>query len=77
MLFNVIIFKCIKCISGDKKCGHGPGYANPLDAMKNGPREKLLYVMCPNVSKDKPDSLATVDADPKSPTYGKVFSVSY
>ena len=61
---------------GEKECCHGPGYASPLDAMKNGPREKLLYVMCPSVSKDKPDSLATVDVDPESPSYGKVKSNS-
>ena len=66
----------IKCLLGAKKCYHGPGYATPLDAMKNGPREKLLYIQCPSLSKDKPDFLATVDVDPKSPCYGKVFSVS-
>lgn len=51
----------------------GPGYATPLDAMK-GPREELLYVVCvqPNPSATKTDFLATVDVDPKSPTYSKI-----
>jgi len=59
--------------AGDEKCCHGPGYASPLDAMKNGPREKLLYIQCPSLSKEKPDFVATVDVDPKSPSYGKII----
>lgn len=52
----------------------GPGYASPLDAMKNGPREEILYVICvqPNEGNGKTDLLATVDVDPKSPTYCQV-----
>jgi selenium-binding protein 1 len=56
-------------------CRHGPGYATPMDAMKNGPREKLIYVNCirRNVNPDKPDYLATVDVDPQSDTYSQVI----
>ena len=52
----------------------GPGYANPLDAMK-GPREKLIYVpaIYTNTSVKKPDYLATVDIDPESPTFCKIL----
>lgn len=55
-------------------CHSGPGYATPLEAM-NGPREKLLYLPCiyANTGTEKPDYLATVDADPASPTYSKVI----
>lgn len=43
--------------------------------MKNGPREELLYVVCvqPNQSPTKTDFLATVDVDPKSPTYCQII----
>lgn len=51
---------------------HGPGYASPLDAFKNGPREELLYVICVQPDQAKQDYLATVDVDPKSPTYSQV-----
>ncbi|KAG5861493.1 hypothetical protein JTB14_025972 [Gonioctena quinquepunctata] len=53
----------------------GPGYATPLDAMKNGPREELLYVVCiqPNTGNGKSDLLATVDVDPESPTYCQIL----
>nr|XP_022915697.1 selenium-binding protein 1 [Onthophagus taurus] len=53
----------------------GPGYATPLDAMKNGPREELLYVICvqPDLTSSKTDLLATVDINPKSPTYCKII----
>ncbi|XP_073465260.1 methanethiol oxidase-like isoform X2 [Aquarana catesbeiana] len=57
------------------KCGScGPGYKSPLDAMK-GPREELIYVACiyHNTGNNKPDYLATVDVDPKSPYYSKVI----
>ena len=39
-----------------------------------GPREKLLYLPCirTNTGVEKPDYLATVDADPNSSTYSKV-----
>ncbi|CAG0921969.1 unnamed protein product, partial [Notodromas monacha] len=49
------------------------GFPTPLDAMKNGPREKLVYVPCIQPSNDKPDYLATIDVDPKSDTYSKVI----
>ena len=60
----------------NKGCGCGPGYATPIDAMKNGPREKLLYIPClyTNTGVNKPDYLATIDCDPSSPTCGKVTS---
>ncbi|CAH0547994.1 unnamed protein product [Brassicogethes aeneus] len=53
----------------------GPGYATPLDAMKNGPKEEILYVVAvqPNQGEGKTDLLATVDVDPKSPTYCKII----
>ncbi|BFZ00921.1 hypothetical protein BsWGS_03961 [Bradybaena similaris] len=57
-------------------CCKGPGYASPADAMKNGPREKIVYLPCivpPHLKKKKPDYLATVDIDPESPTYCKVI----
>lgn len=39
-----------------------------------GPREKLLYLPCilSNTGIQKPDYLATVDADPDSPNYSQV-----
>lgn len=56
--------------------GGGPGYKTPLDAAKNGPREKILYVPCiqpQGVKATKPDYLATVDVDPESPTFCQVI----
>jgi hypothetical protein len=56
----------------------GPGYKSPLDAMRSGPREKLLYIPCiqPLAQEThRPDYLATVDVDPESPTYSKVSIV--
>ncbi|CAM6075445.1 unnamed protein product [Sphagnum tenellum] len=52
----------------------GPGYATPLDALTLGPREKILYVTAvySGTGIEKPDYLATIDADPESPTYSKV-----
>ncbi|XP_031616959.1 methanethiol oxidase [Contarinia nasturtii] len=60
-------------------CRHGPGYATPLDAMKNGPREKLLYVVVVQPNLDQPDGdyLATVDVDPTSKTYSQVIHRTY
>ncbi|KFP89655.1 Selenium-binding protein 1-A, partial [Apaloderma vittatum] len=70
------------------KCGAcGPGYATPLDAMKGkcltekkpkgglSPREEIVYVPCiyRNTGIEKPDYLATVDVDPKSPHYCQVI----
>ncbi|CAD6997503.1 selenium-binding protein 1 [Ceratitis capitata] len=62
-------------MSGQKACCHGPGYGTPLDAMKNGPREKLLYTVTvqPNLDEPHGDYLATVDVDPESPTYCQVI----
>lgn len=41
-------------------------------AMLEGPREKIMYVVCIHTDPEKPDVLATVDIDPESPTYCKV-----
>src|SRR6266851_4006165 len=53
----------------------GPGYSSPTEAMK-APREKLLYTIAIYVGTgvQKPDYLATIDADPASPTYSQVIS---
>ncbi|KAH9512364.1 Methanethiol oxidase [Bulinus truncatus] len=68
---------CLKKVAPAGKCCHtGPGYKTPLDAMKYGPREKIVYLPCiqpPHTKKIKPDYLATVDVDPDSPTYSKVI----
>ena len=57
--------------------GHlcGPGYASPLEAMRQGPREKLLYVnaLYTGTGIEAPDYLATVDVDPASPAYSSVI----
>ncbi|KAI4372801.1 hypothetical protein MLD38_010988 [Melastoma candidum] len=60
---------------GDGCCRKGPGYATPLDAMRSGPRESLLYVTCvySGTGVDKPDYLSTVDVDPNSPTYSTII----
>ena len=53
-------------------CCKGPGYASPLEAMQNGPREGLLYITCiipPKRNNKESDYLVTVDVDPQSPTY--------
>jgi selenium-binding protein 1 len=47
----------------------GPGYATPMDAFTNGPREKVVYIPCIVPGATRPDYLATVDVDPQSPTY--------
>ncbi|XP_055375271.1 methanethiol oxidase [Condylostylus longicornis] len=59
----------------NKKCHCGPGYATPMDAVKNGPKEKLLYVVTvqPNIDEPHGDYLSTVDVDPSSPTYCQVI----
>uniref|UniRef100_G3NFU3 Methanethiol oxidase n=1 Tax=Gasterosteus aculeatus TaxID=69293 RepID=G3NFU3_GASAC len=53
----------------------GPGYRSPLDAMKEGRREEIVYLPCiyRNTDIHKPDYLATVDVDPKSSTYTQVI----
>lgn len=60
-------------------CSHGPGYATPLDAMKNGPREKLLYIVAvqPDLKHPDGDYLATVDCDPTSSTFSQVIHRTY
>nr|AYD88369.1 selenium-binding protein [Achaea janata] len=55
----------------------GPGYASPLDAFNNGPREKLIYVICVQPDQTKQDYLGTVDVDPESPTYCQVIHRTY
>ncbi|XP_055596087.1 methanethiol oxidase-like [Uranotaenia lowii] len=57
------------------KCYCGPGYATPLDAVRDGPREKLLYVVTVQPDLDEPhgDYLSTVDVDPESSTYCQVI----
>jgi len=53
----------------------GPGDASPAEAMQ-APREKILYTIAIYVGTgiQKPDYLATVDADPDSPTYSQVIA---
>lgn len=53
---------------------HGPGWSSPAAAMKSPP-EKLLYIpaIYTGTPIKKPDYIATVDADPKSKSYGKVI----
>lgn len=61
-------------------CCKGPGYATPLEAMKKGPREKIVYLPCivpPDNRQTRCNYLATVDVDPESFTYGKVISRMY
>ena len=52
----------------------GPGWATPADAMKAEP-EKVGYTVALYVGTEiaEPDYLATVDLDPKSPTYSQVI----
>ncbi|XP_013390785.1 selenium-binding protein 1-like isoform X2 [Lingula anatina] len=60
----------------EKACQEvGPGYKSPLDAMRNAPREKIVYVPCirRNTATTGPDYLATVDIDPHSKNYCKVI----
>lgn len=66
--------ECEKAEEMNECCNHGPGYKTPMDAFLNGPREKYLFVMCPNVDRTKPDMLASVDVDPESPNYCKVIT---
>lgn len=51
---------------------NGPGYKSPKDAFLNGPREKVLFVTCPNINKGGHDIIACVDVDPESETFSKV-----
>lgn len=52
----------------------GPGYASPADAIV-AEREKLLYTIAlyTGTGIEEPDYLATIDADPASPTYSQVI----
>lgn len=62
------------------ECCTGPGYASPLDAMKNGPREEIMYITCvvpPESRSRRPDYLVTVNIDPKSKDYCKVIHRMY
>ena len=55
----------------------GPTYASPQDAMQ-APAEQIAYVPAIQVGdRNKPDYLATVDVNPKSPTYGQVIHRLY
>ena len=68
---------CINDTAIERETGKwGPGYCNPLDAMK-GPKEQVLYIPCiyRNTSTKKTDYLATVDCDLFSSDYGKVYNV--
>ena len=54
------------------KCA-GPGYSSPEEAIK-APPEQLVYTICiyTGTGIEKPDYLATIDADDSSDTYGQV-----
>lgn len=61
---------------------NGPGYATPLSAMRDGEREKIVYLPLVALNKENPDlpptdpdALATVDVDPESPKYGQVLHI--
>jgi len=58
-----------------------PGYASPLEAMKSGTREKVLYIPFIPVHSSsgatKPDYLATIDVDSSSSTFGQVVHRVY
>ena len=62
-------------------------HATPKDAIKNGQRETVLFMTCPNydiplpsltmkmpvnMQPKKPDAVISVDVDPTSPTYCQV-----
>ena len=58
-------------------CKEG-GFATPLEAMKSGHVEELLYIPAVQMEKgEKPDYLATVDLNPESPSYGQVIHRLY
>jgi len=52
----------------------GPGYSSPSEAIK-APSEKLLYTIAiyTGTGIQKPDYLATVDVDPSSQHFPKLF----
>lgn len=64
-------------MSSSSCCKKGPGFASPLEAMRNGEREKLLYVAMIPCNEDQPDYLATIDIDPNSPNYQQVIHRLY
>ncbi|XP_076757261.1 methanethiol oxidase [Xylocopa sonorina] len=51
----------------------GPGYRSPMAAMLEGPREKIIYVVCIHTDPNKSDVLCTVDVDPTSKDYCKII----
>uniref|UniRef100_A0A914HXL3 Methanethiol oxidase n=1 Tax=Globodera rostochiensis TaxID=31243 RepID=A0A914HXL3_GLORO len=52
----------------------GPGFKSPGDAFQKGPREKVIFVTCPNVNpSEAADIIASVDVDPDSETFCKVI----
>lgn len=53
----------------------GPGYASPQEAIR-APKEKVVYTICiyTGTGVERPDYLATIDADESSPTYGEIIS---
>ncbi|XP_043464022.1 methanethiol oxidase [Leptopilina heterotoma] len=59
--------KVKKCQSG------GPGYRSPKAAIKEGPREKLMYTVCIHTNSAKADVLCTIDIDPESSTYCQIL----
>ncbi len=63
--------------SSSSCCKKGPGYASPLEAMQNGPHEKILYVAMIPCQEGQPDYLATIDVDPNSPNYQQVIHRLY
>ncbi|KAL4227512.1 Methanethiol oxidase [Mactra antiquata] len=61
-------------------CNKGPGYATPEDAMKNGPREEILYIPCtmpPDCKSKRSDYLATINVNPESSDFCKVIHRMY
>ncbi|KPI91699.1 Selenium-binding protein 1 [Papilio xuthus] len=73
---RIVMFALIDLLLEREDC-KGPGYSSPLEAFKNGAREKLLYVVCVQPDLTKQDYLATVDVDPESPTYSQVIHRTY
>lgn len=58
-------------------CGKGPGYSSPLEAMNNGPQEKLLYVTMLPCDENQPNYMATIDVDPSSNNFQKIIHRLY
>ncbi|MBV9279987.1 MAG: selenium-binding protein [Chloroflexi bacterium] len=53
----------------------GPGYASPQDAIRNAPREEVVYVagLYGGTGTQEPDFLAVVDVHPDSDTYSQII----